>query len=300
MKPKNQPLELLLRAAICTKTRCHEVRKLMNLRSLSGIAVLLLAFGCSAKTQSCMDHFPEGKPPVITSSNLAKQTTMLCFEGYAVMHSGISRTPIWVAEHLTAKRVDDAERLKRINRFHAEEQLPPADRSELADYVRTGYDRGHMAPNGDMPTENAQYESFSLANIIPQNPKNNQILWEGIEEVTRELARENNEVYVVTGPIFEGGSLQRINGRVLVPTFIYKAIYDPAKKQAGAYVTPNAPGMEYQTLSIADLAKRINIDVFPKLSPQIRAAKMDMPVPTPHGRRGGKNKPVEVESFERQ
>lgn len=272
----------------------------MNLRSLSGIAVLLLAFGCSAKTQSCMDHFPEGKPPVITSSNLAKQTTMLCFEGYAVMHSGISRTPIWVAEHLTAKRVDDAERLKRINRFHAEEQLPPADRSELADYVRTGYDRGHMAPNGDMPTENAQYESFSLANIIPQNPKNNQILWEGIEEVTRELARENNEVYVVTGPIFEGGSLQRINGRVLVPTFIYKAIYDPAKKQAGAYVTPNAPGMEYQTLSIADLAKRINIDVFPKLSPQIRAAKMDMPVPTPHGRRGGKNKPVEVESFERQ
>ena len=274
--------------------------KLMKLRSLFGIAALLLAFGCTAKTQSCTDHFLEGQHPVITSTSLAKKTTMLCFEGYAVTYSGISRTPIWSAEHLTAERVDDAGRLKRVNSFHAEEQLPPEDRSELADYVRTGFDRGHMAPNGDMPTKNAQYESFSLANMIPQNPKNNQILWEGIEEATRELTREDREVYVVTGPIFEGGNLERINGRVLVPTSIYKAIYDPARKQAGAYVTLNAPGMEYQTLSIANLEKRININVFPKLSPQIKAAKMAMPVPTPHGRRGGKNKPVEVESFEGQ
>ncbi len=270
------------------------------LRSLIGIATLLLASGCTAKAPSCAEHFLEGQAPVITSPNLARQTATLCFEAYAVMHSGVSRTPLWSAEHVTAKEVDEAGQLKRTNHFHAEEQLPAADRSELADYVRSGFDRGHMAPNGDMPTENAQYESFSLANIIPQNPQNNQILWEGIEEVTRELAREDKDVYVVTGPMFEGGNLERINGRVLVPTSVYKAVYDPVKKQAGAYVTPNAPGMEYQTLSIADLEKRINMHVFPRLSPRIKASKMAMPVPTPHGRRAGKNKPVEVDSFERK
>ena len=265
-----------------------------------GLTALLLAASCAAKQPSCASHFEAGQAPVITNPNLAKKTTMLCFEGYAVTHSGISRTPIWSAEHLTAQRIEEARQLKRVNRFHAEEQLPPGDRAELTDYSRSGFDRGHMAPNGDMPTENAQYESFSLANIIPQSPKNNQILWEGIEQATRNLVREGKDIYVVTGPIFEGSNLERLNGRVLVPTFVFKAIYDPARKQAAAYVTPNAPGMEYQTLSIAELEKRININVFPKLPAEIKSVKMDLPVPTPHGRRGGKNQPVEVDSFERQ
>lgn len=99
---------------------------------------------------------------------------------------------------------------------------------------------------------------------------------------------------MVTGPIFEGSSLQRINGRVLVPTFVFKAIYDPIRNEAGAYITPNAPGMEYQTLSIADLEKRIGINVFPKLPAQVREVKMELPKPTPHGSRRGKNAPVEV------
>jgi endonuclease G len=264
------------------------------IRSLLLVASLMLS-ACTTKPPSCADHFADGQAPVITSPNLAKQTKMLCFEGYAVTYSGVSRTPLWSAEHLTARRVDEAGQLKRKNTFHAEEQLPVADRSELADYVRSGFDRGHMSPSGDMATENAQYESFSLANMIPQSPKNNQILWEGIEEATRELTREDKEIYVVTGPIFEGNDLERINGRVLVPTSVYKAIYDPAKKQAGAYVTPNAAGMEYQTLSITDLEQRIHINVFPSLAPEIKTLKMAMPVPTPHGRRPGKGKPVEVD-----
>jgi endonuclease G, mitochondrial len=272
----------------------------MKLRSLFAIAALLLVSGCTTKAPSCADHFLEGQAPVITSASLEKKTTMLCFEGYAVTYSGVSRTPLWSAEHLSAKRVDEAGQMKRKNTFHAEQQLPDADRSELADYARSGFDRGHMAPSGDMPTENAQYESFSLANIIPQHPKNNQILWQGIEEATRDLAREGRDVYVVTGPIFEGSDLQRLNGRILVPTSVYKAIYDAGRGRAGAYVTPNTEGMEYHTMSIADLEKRININVFPKLSPEIKASKMDMPVPTPHGRRAGRNKPVEVDPPEKK
>lgn len=108
--------------------------------------------------------------------------------------------------------------LTRKNAFHAEPLLPSADRSELADYARSGFDQGHMVPNGDMPTENAQYESFFLANIIPQNPKNSQILWEGIKVATRDLARKDGDMYVETGPNLEGENLERLNGRVLVPT----------------------------------------------------------------------------------
>jgi endonuclease G len=267
----------------------------MKIRSLLGIALLILDVACTTKPPRCTDHFAAGDVPVITSQSLAKQTRTLCFEAYATMHSGVSRTPLWSAEHLTEKNVDAARELKRKNTFHAEPQLPQGERAELSDYARSGFDRGHMAPSGDMPTESAQYESFSLANMIPQNSNNNQNLWEGIESSTRNLARQDGELYVVTGPLFEGQSLQRLNGRVLVPTGVFKAIYDPARKAAAAYVVPNARGMEYQTLSIADLEKRANMNIFPGLPAQIKETKMALPTPTPHGSRGGRNMPVEVE-----
>ena len=204
--------------------------KVVHFRNWDCLAFLNSA--CTTKPPSCADHFVGGQAPIITSPSLAKKTTALCFEGYAVTFSGISRTPVWSAEHLTAQRVHEAGQLKRKNTFHVEEQLPAADRSELADYVRSGFDRGHMAPNGDMPTENAQHESFSLANMIPQNPKNNQILWEGIEEATREFAREDNNVYVVTGRSSRATIWSASMAECWCRPRVYKAIYDPAKKQA--------------------------------------------------------------------
>ena len=87
---------------------------------------------------------------------------------------------------------------------------------------------------------------------------------------------------------------KRLNGRGLIPTSVYKAIYDPAKNEAAAYVTPNAPGMEYRTLSIAELEQRIKINVFPKLPAEVKTAKMALPPPIPHGSRS-RNKPVDVE-----
>ena len=270
------------------------VRTLRKAGAVLAMSLLLLTSACKTTTSSCTDHFAAGEVPVITSQSLSSKTRMLCFEAYAVTHSGVSRTPLWAAEHLTARQVDAAKGLKRKNAFHAEDQLPTSERAELADYARSGFDRGHMAPSGDMPTETAQQESFSLANMIPQNPNNNQNLWEGIEESTRNLARQVGEVYVVTGPMFEGSTLQRLNGRVLVPTSVFKAIYDPGRNAAAAYVTANRPGMEYETVSIADLEKRININLFPKLPPEVKEAKMALPPPRPHSSRGSRNQPVEV------
>jgi endonuclease G, mitochondrial len=187
--------------------------------------------------------------------------------------------------------VQAAKGLKRKNTFHAEEKLPESDRAELADYVRSGFDRGHLAPNGDMDSESAQHESFSLANIIPQHPKNNQRIWAAIEEAVRDYTEAEGQVYIVSGPMFEGESLKRLNGRVLIPTSVYKAIYNPARKVAGAYVTRNAPGDTYETLSIAELEARIKINVFPSLPPEVKAARMDLPQPSIRSRSRSKKAP---------
>lgn len=246
---------------------------------------LLLCLGACIRSPENNTHFAGGQAPIIAKQSLQVKTTLLDFEAFTVLHSGVSRTPLWSAEHLTAANVASARQLKRRNRFHAEPNLPIEDRAELLDYARSGLDRGHMSPSGDMPTDTAQHESFSLANMIPQNSNNNQHLWEGIEEATRSLAEQDGDLFIITGPLFEGSDLQRLNGRVLVPSAVYKAIFDPKRNEAAAYVTPNQPGMRYDTLSIAAIEARSGINLFPALSPQIKAATMNLPAPTPHSAR---------------
>ena len=139
-----------------------------------------------------------------------------------------------------------------------------------------------MAPAADMPDEKSQYESFSLANMIPQDPQNNRNLWEGIEEATRELAKTWGEVYVVTGPVFYGSQLNRLNGRVLVPTYVFKAIYDPTHKLAAAYLVANAAGGRYAVVSIAEVEKLTGLSIFPALEEKVKQSPMALPKPTPN------------------
>lgn len=243
----------------------------------------LLSLTFSIQAAECTQHFAGGQTPVIVNQKLAPSTKELCNQGFAVLHSGITKTGLWSAEHLTRDRLNSARGLARTNSFHPDDNLSHGDRAELKDYARSGMDRGHLSPSGDMPSVSAQEESFSLANMIPQDPNNNRNLWEGIESAVRTYVKDKGELYVITGPIFDGASLQRIGGRVLVPTHVFKAIYDPSKHVAGAYVANNAPGMEYQVVSISELEKKIGINLYPGMDQRTKDGGMKLPAPTPHG-----------------
>ncbi|MBC7375823.1 MAG: DNA/RNA non-specific endonuclease, partial [Burkholderiaceae bacterium] len=172
----------------------------------------------------CPTYFAAGVAPTITNTKLKQRTQEVCFEAYAVLHSGISRTPLYSAEHLTRDKLEAAKTLSRKDSFHPEATLPARDRAELSDYSRSGYDRGHMAPNADFATRSAQAESFSLANMVPQVHANNAGIWAGIEGAARQLAINEGEVYVVSGSAFIGSDIQRVDN-VLVPTHIWKVLY---------------------------------------------------------------------------
>jgi endonuclease G, mitochondrial len=245
------------------------------------LAVTAAAGPAPAAPSFCPEHYPGGAAPDLIRPALRSQERELCFGEYAVLYSGVSRTPLAAAEHLTRERVQAARRLGRENRFHEEESLPPEQRAHLADYVRSGFDRGHMAPSGDMSTPETQAESFSLANMVPQNPGLNRCLWEGIESAVRDLAVREGEVWVMTGPLFEGESLERLNGRVLVPTSLYKAVYVPAQRAAAAYVAPNAPGGAWREVPLAELRDRAGIAVFPALPAAVLGRTMPLPEPRP-------------------
>jgi len=234
-----------------------------------------------ASQSACPQHYEAGQAPDIVKESLVSRLAEICHEGYGVLHSGVSATPLWSAERLTADRVRAAKGVDRVDVFHAEPGLPAADRAELSHYKGSGFDRGHLAPAADMATETSQDESFSLANMIPQVPELNRSLWAHVEATARGLALAYGDVWVVTGVAFEGQGLRRIGGRVLVPSAVYKAVYVPSANAAAAWWAPNAePGTSYEVISISELENRAGVDVFPGLDKAVRERGAKLPPPS--------------------
>lgn len=234
----------------------------------------------------CAPNFLGGQSPRLLRPQLAQKTRALCSPGYAVLHSGITRTPLWSAEHLTPERIRAATHLSRENSFRADGRLPAGERAELEDYSRSGWDRGHMSPNKDMPDRESQQAAFLLSNMIPQPPTHNQQLWESIEHATRALVRRGEHAYVVTGPAYLGDVSR--TGRVAIPSHVWKAVYLPSSGRAGAWWTENrgpAGDHEWEWISIDELARRTGVDAFPALTGDVRQSAAQLSKPTLRSRR---------------
>ncbi len=231
----------------------------------------------SASAQTgCLAQFLQGQPPVLLKSSLQQQTEPLCYQQFALQYSGVSKTPLWVAEYLTPQRL--MAKVKREDVFHEETRLKTTYQARLSDYRASGFDRGHMAPSADMGSKTAQAESFSLANMVPQHPKNNQNVWRELEETTRALVSKNHEAaYIVTGPMFEGQQLQRIGRGVLVPSHIFKVVYLPSRGIISAYVSPNNASQQVEVMSVCALEQRLGINLFPQMDESLKRQVFALP-----------------------
>lgn len=226
---------------------------------------------------ACLDQFYRDVPPYLMKESLNKHSYPLCFNGFNVMYSGVSKTPLWVAEALTPERL--SKKIPREDNFHEESRVDDAHRAMLSDYRASGYDRGHMAPNADMPTADAQFDSFSLANMVPQAPKNNQQVWRELEEATRAVVtKQKQDVYVVTGPVFSGKKLKTIGKGVIVPTATYKAVYMPKTGAIGAYYAPNNNSLQVKVVSVCYLEEQLGINLFPQLTEEQKRNTYNLPL----------------------
>ncbi len=169
-----------------------------------------------------------------------KADTIIDREGYALGYIEHHEQPAWVIYKLT--RVEATTKAaKRGNDFREDPQIPTGS-ATLADYRRSGYDRGHLAPAADMAfSVRTMSESFYLSNMSPQRPKFNRGVWKDLEEQVRRFAIAEGEIMVVTGPILpKTKSITIGNNKVTVPTHYYKVIYDltPPQKMIG-FILPN-------------------------------------------------------------
>lgn len=263
---KTKPRTLLL-AATCALalTGCGK-------RSLPGAAPQQVPATTAADPVTGFDqcrHFFPGVLPRVPELT-QRQPRDLCFDAFAVLHSGQSRTPIFAVERLTAAQLQDAADEVRTNRFFADARLPSAERATLDDYKGSGFDRGHMAPAADMPNPTAMAQSFSLANMVPQAPDNNRGVWADLEKATRQyVMRARGPVYVFTGPVYGSKGHQTIGaGRVWVPAQLYKLVYDQQANRAWAHWSENSnEARAGKPISYAELVRRTGIEFLPGLQP---------------------------------
>jgi endonuclease G len=194
------------------------------------------------------------------------------------MYSGVSKTPIWSAEHLTKEKI--SAKIPRKDMFHPENRLSASERAELSDYEKTGYDRGHMTPSADMGTEATQAESFSLANMVPQDHRNNTVIWSAIEKETRQLATKEGDEYIITGPLFKTDKPKAIGkNNVLVPTQVYKIVYSLKQQKGAVYLCDNTATGNCKVISISELEAMSGINYFPKLPKAQKDNKLNLVLP---------------------
>ena len=239
------------------------------------VAGALFAAG-AAQAASCPVHYLDGQAPEIRNQKLAASTRELCYGVFGVVHSGVTRTPLWSAEYVRADNLKRAKGLDRDDKFHAEQRLPRGQRAELSDYARSGFDRGHLAPNANMPDRRTQRESFSLANMVPQDRDHNRHIWAPIENAVRTMANKEGELYVITGPAFLGASLKKV-GNVIVPSHLYKVVYSPRQKLAAAWFTENRADAPINVVPVAELERIVGIELLPSLSSKEKERMLRLP-----------------------
>ncbi|CAN5299112.1 hypothetical protein BH10PSE16_BH10PSE16_01200 [soil metagenome] len=214
--------------------------------------------------KACPQFFARGIAPAVPTAPKQRE---LCYEAFAILHSGETRTPVFVAERLNRQSILDADE-KRGDKFFGDARLPRAERAELTDYKGSGYARGHMAPAGDMPTPAAMAQSFSLANMVPQSLRQNSGPWAKIEKDTRLYAsRAKGDVFVITGPVFEPGAATIGANQVRVPAYLYKLVYDAQTGRAWAHWQANADSTKAgPPISYAELVRRTGVKFLPVVS----------------------------------
>ena len=210
----------------------------------------------------CPQFFPRKQPPVVPGKPALRE---LCFTSFAILHDGATKTPVFVAEKLDRRSLQAAQDIRRTDRFYPEARLPRAERAELEDYRGSGYSRGHMAPAGNMASDEAMAQSFSLANMVPQDQRHNGGPWNRIEQDTRKyVMRAKGSVYVFTGPVYHERTRSIGPGKVGVPSHLFKLVYDVESGRSWVHWHENGPTAKVgPPISYEEFVRRTNLRLLP-------------------------------------
>lgn len=179
---------------------------------------------------SCQVHSPYGWAQV------SKTVHPICREAYLVAYDPAAKIPNFVAYTLTPQHAIGC--VARTNAFVADASI--SNGPTPSDYVGTGYDKGHMAPDGDLSwDQQVEYESFLMTNMSPQVGSLNRGIWKLLETSIRGWTVQRNQSYTIyVGGIYSDSD-KKIGKGVTVPHAFYKIVINNETHEVAGWKFPH-------------------------------------------------------------
>lgn len=160
---------------------------------------------------------PPPPPPAPVDAELcrfAPTPDYLVRGNFLTSYDGSRRVPRWTLEKLTRESLaGDTSRDDQA--FYRDPDVPEEFASEVRDYSGSMFDRGHCAAAANHRANERMMEAtFTLANVMPQNPNLNRRAWAALEQQVRDLATAEGVrcCWVLTAPAWLSDEPQFVNG----------------------------------------------------------------------------------------
>ena len=226
--------------------------------SFWGFIILLFNVDCAAQENTLF--CPSAKEELVMHSH------------YWLSYSEQHEQAHWVFYELTREEAIGS--FARTDNFRSDPSVSTGS-APLHYYVGSGFDRGHLAPAGDMGfSEEAINESFYMSNMCPQHPSFNRGTWKKLETLVRNWAIQDGNLYIVTGGVLSDDLPFVANTSLSIPELYYKLVldWDADELRSIAFLLPNrkcSGDLRSYQVSIDSLETLTNIDFFAALPDQV-------------------------------
>jgi endonuclease G len=206
------------------------MKKLLVLLALLSTQAFAWDQRAPAPVEACKVHSPYGW------AQTARTAQPICREGYLVAYDAPVKIPAYVAYTLLPQNALGC--VARTNAFAADQSVSGG--ATPSDYAGTGYDKGHMSPDGDQSWgTQVEFESFLMTNMTPQAGSLNRGIWKLLETSVRGWAVQTNQSYTIFVGAFYGAGDKTIGNGVIVPHGYYKIVVNNNTKQVAGWAFPH-------------------------------------------------------------
>jgi endonuclease G len=258
--------------------------------TMSLLVAIVFAFQSSSEpvfqtTQNVPQEQKQDVAPIESISHLEYPALLpnekiISHTGYSFVYSEEHEQAKWIAYELTKEETNSL--FERTDKFLVD-PFVTSGTAENSDYLKSGYDKGHLAPAADMGwSAVTMKESFYFSNMSPQLPGFNRGVWKRLEELMRSWAIDNKAIYIVTGPLLSKGLPAIGSNGVSIPNYYYKVILDYTQPEIHAigFILPNASSsasLSTFAISVDEVERQTGIDFFPAL-PDDQETKLEKEV----------------------